>query len=471
MQEPARIAIDLGPESCSISLLRWEGASPAIEVVQRIPNGPVYRGGSFYWPLDAILAGIEEGLRKAAQTVLEGIASIAVDGWGVDYLRLGANGKPLRDPFCSRDERTVPTKKAADALLAPFEIYKRAGALPQRSNTVYQLLADQAAGIDPHTPWVALPEFILHWLGGKRVAEYTQATHTGLVDLKTGGWDAELFQLFGIAMEAAPPIVRAGTRLGRMQGPLAALDAFRETELIAPACHDTASALAGVSTPMDGTAYLCSGTQSVVGALTAAPVTTREALKAHCTNLGTATGENGFYIQTNGMALLQQCLESWKIEGRIWKIEDLIAQAASSGFPGAINVDAEPLLLDANMPERINHQLWRRRWATIPDELGNEPVFARVIFESLATRYATAIASLEVVLGHKFERLLILGSASQNKLLCELTQQRTSLPVESGHPESSTIGNFAVQLAASQANGKPIEPGSIRQWAQRLNKV
>ena len=51
------------------------------------------------------------------------------------------------------------------------------------------------------------PEFVLYWLSGRRVAEYTNASHTGLVNLKTGDWDAELFEMLGLPLEAAPPIV------------------------------------------------------------------------------------------------------------------------------------------------------------------------------------------------------------------------------------------------------------------------
>ena len=468
MQDPARIAIDLGAESCRVSLLRWLGGNPSIDVIHRIPNGPLHRGTSLHWPLDSILAGIEEGLRKAAQAAPEGIGSIAVDSWGVDYVRLASDGTPLREPFCYRDERTITTKEAADLVLPPLELYQRTGALPLRINTVYQLLADPANGIDSHAPWVTMPEFVLHWLGGRRVAEYTHATHTGLVNLKTGDWDSELFRMLDLPLDAAPRIVRAGTVVGRLQGPLATLEAFRETLLIAPACHDTASAIAGIPTSLSTTAYICSGTWSLVGTLSDMPVTTQSAFDARYTNLGAATGDLCFHTLVNGMWLLKQCMESWNAAGRVWHIEDLIAQAATSGFPGVINVDAEPLLLDSDMPERINNQLWRRQWATIPDVEGNEPVFARVIFESLAARYASALQSLEEMLGRKMKRIHILGGASRNKLLTELTAQRTGLPIEIGEPESSTIGNFAVQLAASEADGQPISPDSVRKWAMAL---
>src|ERR1035437_10422220 len=148
MQEPARIAIDLGAESCRVSLLRFDKGRPTIELVHRLPNGPVHRGSSLHWPLSAILAGLEEGLRKAAAAAPEGIASIAVDGWAVDYVRLAPGGTPLGDPFCYRDERTIATKEKVELITPPLELFRRTGAQPLRLNTLYQLLADSASGID-----------------------------------------------------------------------------------------------------------------------------------------------------------------------------------------------------------------------------------------------------------------------------------------------------------------------------------
>jgi rhamnulokinase len=468
MQQPSRIAIDLGAESCRVSLLRWRDNAPTIELIHRITNGPIHRGASLHWPLGAILAGLEDGLRKAALATTEHIASIAVDSWGVDYVRLNPSGVPLGDPFCYRDERTIAAKAAADAIIPPLDLYQRTGALPLRINTMYQLMADPGAGIDPHAPWLTMPEYILYWLGGRRVAEYSHATHTGLVNLATGDWDRDLFRLLDLSLNAAPPIVPSGTFVGRMQGPLADLPAFRATELIAPACHDTASAIAGIPTPLDATAYICSGTWSLVGTLTSAPVTSVESFDARYTNLGAATGDLCFHSLVNGMWLLKQCMEAWTREGRTWAIEELIQKAAACSAPGLLDVDAEPLLLDGNMPARINSELTRLGLQPIPDVAGNEPIFARLIFESLAARYASALLSLEHMLGRRLQRIHILGGASRNRLLIQLTELRTGLPVEIGEPESSTIGNFAVQLAAAEANGLPLTPGSIRQWARRL---
>jgi rhamnulokinase len=131
-------------------------------------------------------------------------------------------------------------------------------------------------------------------------------------------------------------------------------------------------------------------------------------------------------------------------------------------------MDAETLMLDSGMPSRINSELVRLGHTPIPDVAGNEPVFARIIFESLAARYASALASLERMLNRKFTAIHILGGASRNKLLTQLTQQQTGLPVATGHPESTTIGNFAVQLAASEVSGQPFGAAAIRKWAAVL---
>jgi rhamnulokinase len=469
MQEPARIAIDLGAQSCRVSLLRWLAGKPSIQVVHRISNGPVRVDGSLHWELGRILAGLEDGLRKAAELAPEGVASIAVDCWGVDYVRLTPDGKPLRDPFCYRDERTVATKEAADKIVSPFDFYQITGAMPVPLNTAYQLMADPAAGIDPATPWATIPEYITIWLGGRRVSEFTLATHTGLVDQKAHNWSAEAFRLLGLSLEAAPEIVLAGTVVGKVQGPLAALPAFHNTQLIVPACHDTASAIAGIPADLSSTAYISSGTWSLVGTLTNTPVTTRKAFDAGYTNLGAATGDLLFHSMINSMWVLQQCMEGWQAQGRGWKIEDIVRAATEVSIStGIVDMDAPPLMLDSDMPNRINAELAHRGFDTVADVAGNEPIFARIIFESLSVRYAAALAALEQMLGRKLTAIHMLGGANRNKLLVHLTEERTGLPVQIGQTESTTVGNLAVQMASSEAGGQPPSGEAVRKWAAIL---
>ena len=462
----ARIAIDLGAQSCRVSLLRWNDGIPEISLIHRMPNGPVHDGGSLRWPLEAIFAGLEVGLRKAAAIAPEGIASIAVDGWAVDYVRLGTNGLPLANPHCYRDERTVGAKKSADRIAPEEWLFRHTGVQPARINTVYQLLADRAAGVDSLIPWLNLPEYVLYRLGGRRVAEYTNATHTGLVDVATGNWSYELLQMVGLPHEACPPIVPAGTVIGHVSGPLSELPEYRETELMVPACHDTASAIAGIRASLESVAYICSGTWSLVGTTVREPITSSEAMSSGFTNLGAASGGFCLHANVNGMWLLQQCLEAWRRDGRPCVLEDLVANsAACRDFPGIVPVDAPSLLLGDNMPELLNEQLRVAGCAMIEDRRGNEPVFARVIFESLSTRYAAILRRLETVRNCKIKRVYVLGGGSRNEVLTRLTAERTGLSVEVGNAESSTVGNFALQLAASASQ---LDLHSIRSWARRL---
>ena len=452
-----------------MSLLRWVEGTPAIEVIHRIPNGPRHRGAGLYWALDEILTGLEAGLRKAAAMATEGIASIGVDCWSVDYVRIGQDGKMLRDPFCYRDERTAKSKADVDAMIAPFDIYQRTGAYPMNLNTVYQLAADPAAGINRSVPWAMIPEFVLYWLSGKRVGESTNASHTGLVSLKTCAWDEELFTMLGLDVQAAPSLVPTGTVLGPMRGPLAQLDAFRGTQVIAPATHDTASAIAGIAADMSATAYISSGTWSLVGTITDTPVTTRHAFDAGYTNIGAAGGGLLFHSLINSMWVLKQCMDGWAAEGRAWKIEDIVREAAEcNAATGVLDMDAPTLMLDKEMPQRINGELTRLGFDAIPDVAGNEPKFARTIFESLALRYASAIANLEAMLDRKIECIHMIGGATRNKLLVALTEKQTGLKVEIGEPEGATVGNLAIQLAASEAGGARVTPGMIRKWSERL---
>lgn len=468
----ALVAIDLGAESCRVSLLRWQNGNPEIELLHRIPNGPEVLHGHLHWPLDRILNGVEDGLRKAAAAAPEGIRSIAVDGWAVDYVRLNPQGEPFHAPFCYRDERTIAAKSWAEERIAPDELFAISGAQPLRINTVYQLIADNHAGIDAHIPWLLLPEYLLHTLGGSAVAEYTNATHTGLVDLETGTWSKEIFDRLGLTIEAAPPIVPSGTILGKLSSPLAELPAFRDTLLIAPACHDTASAIAAVTADPSHAAYLVSGTWSLVGTVIDRPIVTPEAERAGFTNQGEAGGGFCFHTNINGMWIVKQCLDHWRKQGRQIELPALIAEAEkASEIPGILNVDAPSLLLAGNMPERINSELALLGLAPIDDIPGNEPVFARLIFASLAARYATTIANLSQLTGRSFRKIVILGGGSRNALLSRLTEQATGLPVIAGEAEGSTLGNFAVQLAALEAAaGQTPTASAIRAWAEVLTK-
>ena len=200
-------------------------------------------------------------LVQCAEVAKEGIKSIGVDGWAVDYVRLDANGPAIANPFCYRDKRTLTAESALNSIISAERMREITGIQISPINTAYQLFANEPQ--HRTCPWLNLPEYILFWLGGRAVAERTNATHTQMVGLD-GTWSTEILRAIEESPASAAPIVEPGTDVGRLQGELASLGAFVDTRLIAPACHDTASAIAAIPDTGDDWAYISSGTWSLV---------------------------------------------------------------------------------------------------------------------------------------------------------------------------------------------------------------
>lgn len=462
----ALVAVDLGAESCRVSLLRWHEPGPAIELVHRFPNNPREVDGGLRWDLASIVDGVEEGLRRCAGLAPEGVRAIAVDGWAVDYVRIDADGQPLADPFCYRDERTIKAERSAHRRCSQERMRELTGVQILRINTVYQLHADTLAGTPEGQQWLNLPEYLLaHW-GGARVAEYTNATHSQLIELANKHWCREIFQALNLDLACAPKLVPPGTEVGRLTGPLAGLPAFADTALIAPACHDTASAIAGIPATGDDWAYISSGTWSLVGTVLDRPCNTAAAASDNFTNLGAVGDRTCFHKNVNGMWLIRQCLDQWTLDGRTWPIADLVEACERVACPtGLLDVDEADLLLPERMPQRINAQRVKRGLAPLDERPENAPQFASLIFHSLAARYARVLDRVAALTGKKLRRLYLVGGGSQNAYLNRLTQQATGLEVLRGAPESSTVGNFAVQLATLEGSR---DAGPVAQWAGLL---
>ena len=464
----ALVAIDLGAESCRVSLLRWRQDGPSIHLVHRFPNRAVEIAGELRWDLSAIRRELVQGLVRCAESAPEGIRALAVDGWAVDYLRLTEAGEPAQDPFCYRDERTLASEAEVHERISAGRMRELTGVQIQRINTLYQFLADH-----PEMrcrPWLNLPEAILHWLGGRAVAELTNASHTQLLGLDQY-WCREIFDALGLSMENTPELVPPGTDVGQLSGELARLPALRNTRLIAPACHDTASAIAAIPDPGSDWAYISSGTWSLVGTLLDAPLNSPAACEANFTNLAAAGGKILFHKGVNGLWILRQCMESWNAAGAALTVQEVVEAAAEHAAPSCtLQVDDPDLLLQGGMPERINAQLQRRGLPTLSTDAKDAGRLASFLFHSLAARYAEVLSRIAELTGRRFRRLYIVGGGSQNALLNRLTAEATGLPVHGAATESSTLGNFAIQLASLERT-LPGAPGyaEICRWADRLS--
>ena len=468
------VAIDLGAESCRVSLVEWNSGQCQLSEVHRFANGPVEWNAHLRWDLKRICEQIHLGLRKCAAEAHGPIDSIGVDGWAVDYVRLDANGLPLQPPFCYRDPRTVGCPEQFWKTLSADRLYSLTGIQMLRFNTLYQLICDRRDGLDSGAGWVNLPEYVLHELGGARVSEYTNATHTQLVGTREKAWSKEIFDAAGLDFGRAPRIVPPGTIVGAVRGELAALPQFANTSLIAPACHDTGAAVAGIPACGYDWAFLSSGTWSLVGTVLDYPCLTVGAFRNNLSNEGGLEGKIRFLKNVNGMWLIEECLRHWRQAGTEWKAADLVQACQAHPAPKELlNVDDPELMLAGEMPARINRVLQRQGSAPYSEGAEDAPKLACLIFQSLAARYAQVLNMILEVTGKKINRIYVVGGGSRNAFLNRLLQEHTGLDVIRGPVESSTVGNAAIQLAALDgATGAfGVSASRVAEWSARLTEL
>jgi rhamnulokinase len=441
------VAVDFGAESGRLVLCRWNGTEGTLEEVHRFPNAPQQVGNHLVWDMERLWGEIIRGLLKATAKTGGNIDSVGIDGWGVDYALLDADGKRIGHSYCYRDARNVLAMEKVISKLSQDRIYEITGIQFLPFNTIYQLAAHKAEFPEEWeraARWLTLPEYFQYRLTGVAAEEYTEASTTQLLDVRTRTWSKELASALGLSLEKFPSIVQAGTVLGKLRPQVSQEVGLEGTQVIAPACHDTGSAVAGIPFPHEGLAFISSGTWSLVGTVVLNPVVRGDVGKKF-TNEGGVAGSIRFLQNVIGLWLLQECLREWNGQGLSLTAADLAAQCMETPPEGPhFHADETTYLAPGNMVERINAGL---RAAGFPEER-RPPELAAIIFRSLARRYAAVVGELGRLSGKSIKRICIVGGGVKNEALNRLTELLTGIEVVRGPSESTAAGNIAVQIAA-----------------------
>lgn len=442
------VAVDLGAESGRLVLGRWNGHAGTLEEIHRFPNGPHSIGTHLVWDVERLWTEILNGLAKAAAKTGGRIDSIGVDGWGVDYTLLDAQCNRIGHSFCYRDARNAPAMEKTFTRIPQRRMYEITGIQFLPFNTVYQLIAhveEFPQDWERAARWLTLPEYFQLRLTGVAAAEYTEASTTQLLDVRARNWSRELTSALGLSLDKFPTIVQPGTVLGNLRAEIAQQVGLNDTQVIAPACHDTGSAVAGIPFSHDGLAFISSGTWSLVGTLLPEPVVVGGGQGKCFTNEGGVAGTIRFLQNVIGLWLLQECLREWKSQGQSVTAAELAACCIDASADGpCFNADENTYLAPGNMVERINAGL---RAAGFPEER-HPPGLAAIIFRSLARRYAEVVRELEAVSGKMMKRICIVGGGVKNEALNRMAEKITGIEVVRGPSESTAAGNIAVQIAA-----------------------
>jgi rhamnulokinase len=389
-------------------------------------------------------------MRRSLERVADGpLEGLGVDTWGCDFALLGEQGTLVQNPFHYRDVRTDGVMEAVWQRVSADEIYAVTGIQFLPFNTLYQLYAACRTTpklVDAAATFVTIPDLFNYWLTGKLAAEYTNATTTQFVDARTRSWATGLLSQLGLPTRLLPPLIEPGTVLGRLGGDVHA--SLAGTPVVAPACHDTGSAVASVAGG-GRRAFLSSGTWSLLGTEVSAPIITPRARELNFTNEGGVCGTTRLLKNIAGMWLLQACRRTWASEGQQFEYDELLSAAGEErhAFKVLFDPDHAGFLHPPCMPSAIA----RYCRETGQQEPEGPPAYTRAILESLAFKYRFVIESLEQLTGQPVDEIQIVGGGSRNRLLNQFTADATGCTVLAGPIEATALGNLAVQMVGTGA--------------------
>ena len=479
------VAFDMGAESGRAVVGRLGEGKLVLEEKYRFANPMGRMNGHLHWDVLAQWGHLKAGLTAAAA---DGgpVDGIGIDTWGVDYGLLDEKGELLGLPYNYRDRRTDGVMDQTFARVSRHDIFDATGIQFMQLNTLFQLIAHhqhQPKLLEAARTMLFMPDLFNYLFTGVQKSEYSVATTSQMYDPRRRGWAIPLIEALGLPTHILPQIVPSGTILGDLRGDVADECGVGGIPVIAPACHDTGSAVAAV--PAEGPSiggdhgnwcYISSGTWSLMGVELDQPVINEKSLAYNYTNEGGVGGSIRFLKNIMGLWLVQECRRAWISEGREHGYGELTEMARQAQpLRSIVNPDDPPFLSPGDMPRKIA-EFCRKTGQPVPENPGQ---FVRACLDSLALTYRATLEGLEHVLDRKIEVIHIVGGGTQNELLNQMTADACGRLVVAGPVEATGIGNILVQAMAvgqikslSDAravvrNSFPVkryEPAATGQW-------
>lgn len=424
------IAVDLGATSVRVAEVDVDDPGREPVILHRVVNRSVRdAAGTLRWDWPRLMDAIRTGIASArARPSTESIASIGVDTWGVDYGLIDEHGRLISAPISYRDERTAGWRTISESI-GSFELFSRTGLEPASINTMFQLAAHDRGELARARHLLMLPELVIHELTGALLAERTSAGTTGLIDLSTGQWSADLLDGAGIALEPwqFPTVGSAGATAGAIDGiPVTVVNG-----------HDTSSAIAGLPEPTRPRAFVSSGSWLIVGAETPHPVVTEAAFRSGLTN---EPGPRGNVLARNlpGFVIIERLLAAWGGPD----LGSLMDEASAHRWHG------DPPTIDALAAAGNDADLLALLGRASGRRETSQADLLQVALATLARGAAQAVRVLGEASGIHFAEIALMGGGLRAGLYLELLEQETGLPVVAGVAESAALGNALVQARA-----------------------
>lgn len=442
------LALDFGASSCRLISVSFQDSRLTMRELYRMTNGPVKQGDHLVWPLDQLVQGTIEALCKAGAEN-EKYQSIAADTWGVDYILLGDDGCPIAPPIAYRDSRTDGlTERFIEDICPRDKIYAKTGIQFLPFNTLYQLYAQtltEPEVLQKTKSLLFIADYFHFLLSGRATIEKTMASTSQMWNLRKNCWDKDLTAVMALPKGALADPVEPGSEIGQLTPELQKKTGLPALRVIAPASHDTASAVLAVPARGENWAYLSSGTWSLLGIEITDPITSREAMDANWTNEGGYANTFRFLKNITGLWIIQEIARN--LEGR-YSFGELAEMAqAEPGFITLINPDDPRFFSPESMITAIG-EYSSQTGQPIPETPG---ALVRCAYDSLSLLYRKTLEDLRSLSGKQIDTLHVVGGGSQANFLNQMTASTTGLPVLAGPVEATALGNALVQFLTSGA--------------------
>ena len=442
------LAFDCGATSGRAVLATFLDETFEMREVYRFPSGIIELNGKYYWDVLAIYDHFRKCLAQLGQEGVR-IDSIGIDTWGVDFGFVADDGSLVGNPRAYRDPYTDGIPEEVFRTVPREELYAATGIQIMNFNSIFQLYAQTKEGFAPlrcADKVLFMPDLLSYMLTGNKVCEYTIASTSGMMDQTSRQFDKALLEKLGIRTDVLLPITQPGTVIGTLRKEIAEACGVPEVPVVAVAGHDTAAAIAAVPAADEKFAYLSSGTWSLMGIETPAPIVNAESTRLNFTNEGGIDGTTRFLKNITGMWILEQSRKVWAAAGRTYNYGELEKMARSeAGFPSVINPDDARFAAPANMVEAIDSYL-RETGQRVPE---NDAQYVSCIYHSLARRYKEVVDMLQTFAPFPIEKLHVIGGGSANDTMSQWTADALGIPVVAGPTEATAIGNLMIQARAA----------------------
>ncbi len=458
------LAVDLGASSGRVIWGQFDGSQLRLSEIHRFANFPVQLNSGLHWDILRLWTEIKQGITKAVSQEGSIFTGLGLDTWGVDFGLLDKTGALIGNPYHYRDARTDGMIAAAFQQVPREEIFAQTGIQFMQLNTLYQLLAMRGTpALEAAHTLLLMPDLFNYWLTGQKAAEFSIATTTQCCDPRQADWAWPMLEKFGIPGGIFPEIIPSGTLLGGLLPEIVQETGASGLQVVAPACHDTGSAVAAVPAAGGSYAWISSGTWSIMGVTVDKPVINPQVLEFNLTNEGGVGGTIRLSKNIVGLWLVQECRRLWTAQGDRYSWDQLTEMAAAAPpLTALIDPDHHDFLMPGDMPARIQ-AFCRRTNQPVPQSKG---AIIRCALESIALRSRWVLSGLETILGYPLEKIHIIGGGTQNLLLNQMIADAANRPVIAGPIEATAIGNILMQMLAlghisSLAEGREIVANSF----------